>query len=86
MGTIGITNSSLLKCMWFSGDCNLMCTNWSKTVPLASNNNINGWTEEKEGINVRESRKRGREWNNWKDRGGFGDGWDCSLLTIIVSR
>ena len=25
------------------------------------------------------------EWTNWKERGGFFDGWDCFLLEIIVS-
>ena len=37
-----------------------------------------------EGINVRESRKRGSKWNNQKEHSGFGDGWDCCLLAIIV--
>ena len=50
-----------------------MFTHPLMTVPLASHNKINGWTEEKEGINLRESRKRGKEWTNQKESGGFGD-------------
>ena len=71
--------------MWFSGDRNWICNNWSATVPLASYNTKIGGTEDKYGINGRESIKRGREWTNWKERGRFGDGWGCCLLVIIVS-
>ena len=63
-----------------------MCTHLSKTVPLASHNKINGWTENKEEINGRGIRKRGKEWKNWKERGGLGDGWYCCLLAITVYR
>ena len=56
------------------------------TVPLASHNQINGCTEEKEGINGRESIKRGKEWKNLKECGGLGDGWYCCLLVITVSQ
>ena len=71
--------------MWFSGDCNRICTHWSTTVPLASHNPINGGNENKEGRNGREIRKIGREWMIQKDYGGFGDGWDCCLLVKIIS-
>ena len=63
-----------------------MCTHPSSTVPLSSHNKINGWTEEKEGRNGREIRKRGKEWTNWKEHGGLGDGWYCCLLAVTVSR
>ena len=62
-----------------------MCTHRSTTVPLASHNPINGGNENKEGRNGREIRKRGREWTNRKDCGGFGDGWDYFLSAKIVS-
>ena len=72
--------------MWFSGDRNRICTHQSTTVLLASQNKINGGNEEREGMNVGEIKKRGREWTNRMENGGFGDGWDCHLLEIIVSR
>ena len=62
-----------------------MCTHQSTTLPLAPHNQINGWTEEKEGRNGREIRKRGKEWINRKERGGFHDGWYYCLLAISVS-
>ena len=63
-----------------------MFTHWSASVPIASHNPMNGGTEEREQINGRERNKRDKEWKNWKDHGGFRDGWDCCLLEIIVSR
>ena len=72
--------------MWFSGDCNQMCTHQLTTAPLALHNPINGGNEEKEGISVREIMKIGREWTNRKEHGGFGDSWDCYFLSIIVSQ
>ena len=75
-----------IKCMWFSGDRNWMCNHWSATVHLPSHNPIIGGTEDKYGINGRDSSKRGREWTNRKECGRFGDGWDCCLLAIIVSQ
>ena len=55
------------------------------TIPLVSHNPINGGKEEKEGTNRRDRVKRGREWKNCKGRGGFGDGWDCCLLAVILA-
>ena len=63
-----------------------MCTHRSATVHIASHNPINLGNENKEGRNGRERRNRGREWTNLKDRGGFGDSWDCCLMLKIVSR
>ena len=40
------------------------------TVPLVSNNPINGGNGNKEGINGRKRRKRGREWTNLKGSEG----------------
>ena len=51
-----------------SGDCNRMCTHRSTIVPIASHNPINGGNGNKEGINGRDRRKRGREWTNRKER------------------
>ena len=75
----------LLKCMWVSSDCKQMCTHPLPTVPLVSNNPINGGNEEKYERNGKDRRKRGRERTNLKKRGRLGDGWDCCLLAIIVS-
>ena len=72
--------------MWFSGDWNWMCTHQSTTIPLASHNKINRWTEQKEGVNVRESRNRRNEWKNRKECGGFDDSWYCCLVAIAVSQ
>ena len=72
--------------MWFSGDCNWMCTHWSTNVPLAPHNTINGGNYKKERINGREIRKRGGEWNSRKECGRFGDSWDCCLLALMVSQ
>ena len=44
-------------------------------VPVASRNPMNGGTVDKEGIKKREISKRGKEWTNMKERGGFGDIW-----------
>ena len=55
------------------------------TVPLASHNPINRGNENKEGRNGRDRSKRGKEWTNQKDRGGFGHGWDYCLSAKIVS-
>ena len=60
-------NSSII---WFSGDCNQLCTHRSTNVPLASHDPINGGNENKEGINGIERRKRGRKWKNMKEREG----------------
>ena len=60
--------------MWFSGDFNRKCTHQSWTIFLASQNQINGQTEDKEGRNGRERRKIGKEWTNWKECGRLGDG------------
>ena len=62
-----------------------MCTHRSATVHIASHNPINRGNENKEGINGRERRRRGREWNNRKDCGRIGDGWDYCLSEKIVS-
>ena len=72
--------------MRFYGDYKRICTHPLTTVPLASQNQINGWTEEKEGVNGREIRNIGKEWTNQKEHGGFGDGWYCCLLVITVSQ
>ena len=45
------------------------------TIYVASQNPMNGDIGEKEGINVRENRKRGKEYTNCKERGRFGDSW-----------
>ena len=52
---------------------------------MASQNPMNRGTEKKEGINGRDRRKREIEWTNRKECGVFCDGWDCFLLSIIVS-
>ena len=72
--------------MGFSGDCNQMCTHRSTTIPLSSHNPINEENENKKGRNVRDRRKRGREWKNRKERDAFGNGWGCCLLAKIISR
>ena len=72
--------------MHFSGNCNQMCTHPLMAITLASHNQINGWNEYKEGINVRESINIGKEWKNRKDHGGFGDGWCCCFLAKTVSQ
>ena len=72
--------------MWFSGDCNWMCTHQSTAVPLVSHNPINGGTENKYGRNGRKRGKIGREWIICKERGGFGDGWDYCFSEKIVSQ
>ena len=64
----------------------MLSTHRSVTAPVASRNPMNGGTGENEGINVRESRKIGKEWKNRKERGRFGDSWYCCLLAITVSR
>ena len=50
----------------------ILSTHWFVTVPLASRIPMNGGSGEKEEINGRESRKRGKEWTNRKERGRFG--------------
>ena len=63
----------------------MISTHWSVTVPVASQNTMNGGNGEKEGRNVMEIRKRDMEWINRKDSGRLHDGWYCFLLDIIVS-
>ena len=63
----------------------MMSTHRLATVPLVSRNQMNGGTEEKEGRNGRDRRKRYKECTNRKERDGFHDSWDCFLLAIIVS-
>ena len=72
--------------MCFSGNCNRMCTHPSTNVILESNNQINGWTEDREGRNKRHIMNRGKEWKNRKERGRFVDNWYCCLLVITVSQ
>ena len=45
---------------------------------------MNAETGDKEGRKGMESSKRGKEWNNWKEHGRFGDGWYCCLLAITL--
>ena len=71
--------------MWFPGDHNQFFTHWPTTVPLVSHNQINRGTEDNEGRNIMDIRKRGRECTNQKGCVGFDDGWDCCLLAIILS-
>ena len=47
-----------------------MCTHWYTAVPLAPQNPINGGNENKEGRNIRDIRKRSKEWTNRKEREG----------------
>ena len=56
------------------------------TVPVVSQNPMNGGTGEKEGRKGRDNKKIGKEWTNQKECGGFGDSWYCYLLAITVSR
>ena len=72
--------------MWFSGGCNRMRTYPSTTVALMSHNKINGWTEDKEDINGRESMKRGKEWINRKESERLDESWYYCLLEITVSQ
>ena len=52
----------------------ILLTHWSLTVPLVSQNTMNGGTGEKQSINRREKSKRDMEWTNRKKCGGFHDG------------
>ena len=72
--------------MRFYGYCDRMYTHWYTTVPLASHNKIKVDNKKKEGRNRGEKMKRWREWTNRKKHDRFGDGWDCCLLAVIVSR